>query len=100
MRRAEKLVPEHKEHPFLWLGVLCLGASIALTRLNIYWGTQVNYLDYLSLFNALTLLILACVGFSIAMSMAGLWRARFRSIPLVVMGLASSAYLILLFMID
>jgi hypothetical protein len=100
MTSAEKLLPKSKKHPFLWLGVLSLGVSIALTRLNIYWGTQVNYLEHLSLFNALTLLILACVGISIALSISGLWKARFRSIPLAVMSLASSTYLILLFMID
>ena len=100
MTSAEKLLPENKKHSFLWLGVLCLGASIVLTRLNIYWGTQVNYLEHLSLFNALTLLILTCVGISIVLSIAGLWKARFRSIPLAMMSLVSSAYLILLFMID
>jgi nitrate reductase gamma subunit len=68
--------------------------------LNIYLGTQVNYLDYLSLFNALTIIILACVGVAIILGMVGLWKVRFRSVPLVLISLASSAFLILLFLID
>ena len=32
--------------------------------------------------------------------MAGLWKARFTSVPLVLTSLASSAFLILIFMVD
>ena len=100
MTNAENLLIERKKHPFLWMGVLSLAIAIALTRLNIYLGTQVNYLDYLPLFNALTIAILACAGIAILLGVTGLWIARFRSIPLALMSLASSAYLILLFLID
>ena len=100
MTNIEQALHENKKHPFLWIGALSLTVAYALARLNIYLGTQVNYLDYLSLFNALTLTILACVGLAIIISIAGLWKARFKSIPLVLMSLASSVFLILLFMAD
>ena len=100
MTNVENLSLTNKKHPFLWISILSLGIAIALTRLNIYLGTQVNYLDYLSLFNSLTIAILACMGISIILGIAGLWKVRFRSIPLVLMSLASSAFLILLFLID
>jgi len=100
MTNAETLLIEHKKHPFLWMGILSLGIAIALTRLNIYLGTQVNYLDYLPLFNVLTTAILACAGIAIILGLVGLWKVRFRSIPLSLTSLASSAYLILLFLID
>jgi hypothetical protein len=77
-----------------------LGSAISLTRLNIFLGTRVNYLNYLSLFNALTIALLACASIAIILSVAGLWKARFRSIPLALTSLASSAFLILLFLID
>ena len=96
----KKTLPRHNRHPFLWIGLLCLISAIALTRLNIYLGTQVNYLHYLSLFNALTIGVLTCAVVAIMLSLAGLWRTRFKSIPLVLVGLASSAFLILLFLID
>ena len=95
-----QLLLKNKKHPFLWIGLLSLVSAIVLTRLNIYLGTLVNYLDYLSLFNALTLAILMCAGIAIILSVAGLWKARFKSIPLALMGMVSSAFLILLFMID
>ena len=100
MTNAENLLSEHKKHPFLWMGILSLGIAIALTRLNIYLGTQVNYLDSLPLFNALTIAILVCAGIAVILGIAGLWKVRFRSIPLALTSLASSAYLILLFLID
>ena len=90
----------NKELPFLWIGVLSLGVAIALARLNIYLGTKVNYLDHLLLFNVLTIVTLKCVGIAIILSIAGLWKARFKNIPLVLMSLVSSAFLILLFLID
>jgi len=91
---------EHKGHLFLWGSVLCLGAAIALARLNIYFGAQVNYLDYQSLFNALIMAVLACAGLAIVLSVAGLWKAHFKSIPLGLMSLLSSAFLILLFLVE
>ena len=100
MTKAEKMFFAHKKHPFLWISVLCLGAAIALARLNIYLGTQVNYLDYLSLFNTLTIAMLVSVGTAIFLSLVGLWQARFKSRPLVLMSLASSAFFVLLFLID
>ena len=100
MTTTEKSLLGHKKYPFFWMSVFSLVASIALARLNVYLGTQVNYLDYLSLFNALTIAMLLCGGIAIVMSVAGLWRARFRSIPLALMSLISSAFLILLFLID
>jgi len=100
MTNSEQVLLDDKKHPFLWSGVFSLGASIALTRLNIYLGTRVNYLNFLSLFNAMTIAILACVGIAIVLSLTGLWRSRFRSIPLMVTSLASSAFLVLLFLID
>ena len=96
----KKILLDNKEHPFLWIGLLSLASAIALTRLNIYLGKQVDYLDYLSLFNVLTYGILLCAGIAILLSLAGLWRARLKSIPLVLTILASSAFLILLFLID
>ena len=90
----------YQKHPFLWMGMSGLGIAYALVRLNLYLGTQVNYLDYLSLFNVLTFAICVCAGTASITSIAGLWKVRFRSIPLVLMNLASSAFLILLFMID
>jgi hypothetical protein len=100
MTKAENLSFAHKKHPFLWISVLGLGAAFALARLNIYLGTQVNYLDYLALFNTLTIAMLVSVGVAVFLSIAGLWRARFKSIPLTVMSLSSSALLILLFLTD
>ena len=100
MTNAENLFFANKRHPFLWINILSLGIAIALTKLNTYLGTLVNYLDYLSLFNALTLAILMCMGIAIILSVVGLWKARFKSIPLALTGLVSSAFLILLFMID
>ncbi|MFL7870000.1 MAG: hypothetical protein AB8I58_14315 [Anaerolineales bacterium] len=96
----KKTLPRHNKHPFLWIGLFCLISAIALTRLNIYLGTQVNYLHYLSLFNALVIGMLACAVTAIILSLAGLWRIRFKSIPLILVSLASSAFLILLFLID
>ncbi len=95
-----KTLPDNKKHPFLWLGLLSLAIAVALARLNIYLGTQMNYLHYLTLFNALTIGMLTCVGAAIILSFAGLWRARFKSIPLALASLVSSAFLILLFLID
>ena len=100
MTDTGRLLLKNKRHPFLWISLLSLVSSVAFTRLNIYLGTLVNYLDYLSFFNALTLAILMCAGIAIILSVAGLWKARFKSIPLALTGLASSAFLILLFMID
>ena len=91
---------DNKKHPFLWVAVLNLGIAVTLTRLNIYLGTQVYYLDYLPLFNTMTIVMLACAGVAIILSMAGLWKARFTSVPLVLTSLASSAFLILIFMVD
>jgi len=82
MTNAEDFSFAHKKHPFLWINVLSLGAAIALVKLNIHLGTQVNYLDYLSLFNAITVAMLVSVGIAIFLSIAGLWQARFKSIPL------------------
>ena len=89
-----------QNHPFLWIGLLGLVGAIGLTRLNIYLGTQVNYLDHLLLFNALTIGILSCAAITIILSVAGLWRTRFKSAPLTLVSLASFAFLILLFLID
>ena len=100
MTNAENLLLVKKKHPLLWTSILSLGLAIALTRLNIYLGAQVNYLDYLPLFNALTIAILACAAIAIILGVAGLWKAHFRSVPLVVTSLASFAYLILIFIID
>ena len=100
MTNTENSFFAHKKHLFLWISVLSLGVAFALARLNIYLGTQVNYLDYLALFNTLTIAMVLSVGIAIFLSIAGLWRARFKSIPLVLMSLASSAFLILLFLID
>ena len=99
MINADQSLPKNKERSFLWISVLSLGVAIALARLNIYLGTQVNYLNYLLLFNALTISMLTCVGIAIILSIAGLWKTRFRNIPLMLMSLASSAFLILLFLI-
>ena len=96
----KNILLDNKEHSFLWIGLLSLASAIALTRPNIYLGKQVDYLDYLSLFNVLTYGILLCAGIAILLSLAGLWRARLKSIPLVLTILASSAFLILLFLID
>ncbi|MGD8404153.1 MAG: hypothetical protein PVJ21_10865 [Anaerolineales bacterium] len=100
MTNAENLSFAHKKYPYLWISALCLGTAFALARLNIYLGTQMNYLDYLALFNTLTIAMLVSVGIAIFLSIAGLWQARFKSIPLVLVSLASSAFLILLFLID
>jgi len=100
MTYTKNLSLVNNKHPFSWISALSLGIAIILTRLNIYLGTQVNYLDHLSFFNALTLLILACVGIAILLSVAGVWKTRFRSLPLVVLSLASTAYLVLLLLID
>lgn len=95
-----KILSITQKHPFLWVGILSLASAIALARLNIYLGTQMNYLHYLLLFNALTIGMLVCAGIAISLSLAGLWRVRFKSIPLALVNLASSAFLILLFLID
>lgn len=68
----EQLLLDHKKHPFLWMGVFSLGVSIVLAKLNIYLGTQVNYLDYLSLFNALTIVMLTCVSIVHCLKRCGL----------------------------
>lgn len=89
-----------KKHPFLWLGLLSLANSILLAQLNISLGRQVNYLDFLPLFNVLTYGIFLCAGIAILLSVAGLWMVKFKSLPLMLTGLASFAYLILLFLND
>ena len=94
------MLSSNQKHPFLWIGLLSLASAIALARLNIYLGKQVDYLDYLSIFNMLTYGILLCAGIAILLGLAGLWRARFKSIPLALTSLASSAFLVLLFLID
>ena len=98
MTNIEQFLHDNKKHLFLRMGVLSLVVAMALARLNIYLGTQVNYLDYLSFFNALALTMLACEGIAIGLSIAGLRRVRFRSIPLVLICLALFAFLILLFL--
>lgn len=90
---------DNKMDPFLWIAVLSLGFAIALAKLNIYMGTQVYYLDYLSLFNVMTIAIFVSASTAIILSMVGLWKVRFKSIPLALMSLASSAFLILMFMV-
>ena len=89
-----------QKHPFLWNSVFSLGAAIALARLNGFLGAQVNYLDYLSLFNTMTIAMFICVGATIIMSVVGLWRVRFKSVPLILIGSISSVFTILLFLID
>lgn len=71
-----------------------------MARLNIYLGTQVNYLDYLTLFNTVTLLMLASAVLSIALGVTGLWKARFKNISLILTSLAASAFLVLMFFVD
>lgn len=100
MKKTENTLLEKNKHPLLWISVIGLGIAIALARLNIYLGTQVYYLDFLSLFNALTIVMLVFAGIAMLLSMAGLWRVHFKSIPLAIMSLVSSALLILLFLID
>jgi hypothetical protein len=95
-----KILTNDTKRPFLWIGGFSLVSAYLLTQLNIYLGTRVNYLHYLSLFNALTVGILACTGIAILLGFIGLWRARFKSIPLALLSLASSIYLVLMFMID
>ena len=95
-----KTQPINQKHPFLWIGFLSLASAIVLTRLNIYLGTQVNYQDHLLFFNVLTIGVLVCASIAIILSIAGLWRTRFKSIPLWLIGLASSFFLFLLFLID
>ena len=96
----DKTLTVNKQHPFLWIDIFCLLTAISLARLNIYLGTRMNYLDALLFFNALTIGVLVCAGVAILLSLAGLWRTRFRSIPLILTSLTSSAFLVLLFMID
>ena len=100
MNIAENLSHANQKHPFLWIGALSLGIAYMLVRLNIYLGTQVNYLDYLSLFNAMTIAILAFVSVAIVLGIAGLWKVRFKSVPLVLIGVASSVFMLLLFLTD
>ena len=95
-----KILSITQKHPFLWIGLLSLVSAITLARLNIYLGKQVNYLDYLPLFNVLSYGVLLCAGIAILLSFVGLWRVRFKSIPLAWISLASSTFLILLFLID
>ena len=96
----DKTLTVNKQHPFLWIGIFCLLTAISLARLNIYLGTRMNYLDALLFFNALTIGVLACASIAILLSLAGLWKTRFKSIPLALTGLTSSAFLVLLFLID
>lgn len=91
---------EKNQHPFFWLSMISLASALALTYLNIHLGKQVNYLNYLLLFNTLTISILLCAGLAIILGLAGLWRVRLKSIPLTLISLAASAFLILLFLID
>jgi len=100
MKNPEITLSETNKRPFLWISVISLGIAIALARLNIHLGTQVHYLDYLLLFNALTIAMVTSAGIAMLLSLAGLWRARLKSIPLAVMSLATSVFLILLFLID
>ena len=100
MTNSKKMIFANQKHPFLWISVFSLIIAYILIQLNIYLGSQVNYLDYLSLFNGLTVAVLTFVVIAVAISLAGLWRARFKSIPLLVMSLISSAFLLLLFLID
>jgi len=100
MKNPETTLPETNKRPFLWISVISLGIAIALARLNIYLGTQVHYLDYLLFFNALTIAMLMSAGIAMLLSIAGLWRARFKSISLALMSLTPSVFLILLFLID
>jgi hypothetical protein len=80
--------------------LLSLANSILLARLNISLGRQVNYLDFLPLFNVLTYGIFLCAGIAILICFAGLWMVKFKSLPLMLTGLASFTFLVLLFMID
>lgn len=68
MNNSENLLRINQKHPFLWIGMSGLGFAYALVRLNIYLGTQVNYLDYQSLFNVLTFAICICAGAAIITS--------------------------------
>ncbi|MBN1452419.1 MAG: hypothetical protein JW963_15495 [Anaerolineales bacterium] len=91
---------DNNKPPFLRIGILCLVSAIALTWLDIHLGMQVNYLDHLLFFNVLTVSVLVCASIAIVLSIAGLWRTHFKSLPLVFINLAASAFLILLFLID
>jgi len=89
-----------QKHPFLWISVFSLGIAVVLARFNGFLGARVNYLDYLSLFNAMTIAMLACVGIAIVLSIAGLWKVHFKSAPLALIGAFSSVFMLLLFLID
>ena len=97
---VQKASPDKTKYWFLWGSLLSLVSAIGFVKLNSYLGTQVNYLDYLTFFNLLTLVTLWCAFLAILLSIAGVWKSNFKSIPLVLMSLVSSAFLFLLFAID
>jgi hypothetical protein len=96
-----KTTRSEKNQPlFFWLSTVSLASALALTYLNIYLGRQTNYLNYLQVFNTITISILICAGLAITLGLVGLWKVRLKSIPLALISLTSSAFLILLFLID
>ena len=55
-------------------------ASLIVASVSLTLGRQINYLNYLPLFNALALLMLGLAIAALLLALFGIWRSRGRSI--------------------
>ena len=61
---------------------LLSATSLLLASVSLILGQQVNYLDYLSFFSAMALLMVASGIAALLMGVIGTWQTRGRSVPL------------------
>ncbi|MBE9063936.1 hypothetical protein [cf. Phormidesmis sp. LEGE 11477] len=55
-------------------------ASLTVAAISILLGQQVNYLNYLILFNSMAVLMLSLAIASLLLSIIGIWRQQGRSL--------------------
>jgi hypothetical protein len=80
--------------PLFRFAAISIGGAFLVAGTSLFLGARVNYLDHLSVFNALaaTMLTLGVVG--LACSVVGLWKARLRSMPFSITATLSLLFLI------
>ncbi|MFN0151802.1 MAG: hypothetical protein ACKVU1_13975 [bacterium] len=78
----------------LLASAVSLSAAVLVAWMSLLAGARVRYLDHLMAFNLLAATMLLLGIAALACSLAGLWRARFRSAPFAAFGFVSLLFLI------